>query len=303
MSSDYGTARTLSLAMLSLAFVSVSFASEYADHLDQILAARAQYTGCWMAEDPAHATPVDAATASPISDDWTMRFEQGTDFQYVRCYNCPPPASWTVFEDSLEHLKRDTDFAEKLRAKAEGVAGKGPAKETCQQSYARIEEALLERPVEIPLVSVKVTAFWAQLATALLMVVLLVEIRASIRVALRTQVRGDRWTAIDDETTAERIVAVAWVLALIAAPFLVDVCFVATFTGYLRAIGSATPLVADGLIVLGVGALFVVSGWLVYSLLLDLLVLRAQRRTPPAGGDPPAPALSDGSPATGSAPA
>lgn len=292
MAGELGSTRTLSLAALSVAFVSLSFAMEYAGHLDQVVQAKVRFIGCWLAEDPSRQQANAADSDGPMTGAWSLRTETRGGSTYVQCHNCPAPATWTmpvvrrrlwgdrplalVIDD--EDPARLQQYAGELRAQAERVAGKGPDGETCQQSYARIEDALLERPVEIPVVGIKVTAFWAQLATALLMLVLLVEIRAGIRAALVSSDCTERWTAIDDRTLGERIVAFVWLAAVVVAPFVVDACFLATLTGYLRALGSATPVPVDLLLVAFAAALLVTSGWLAYSLLIDLLRLRAQHR-------------------------
>jgi hypothetical protein len=147
-------------------------------------------------------------------------------------------------------------------------------------TFRAIEYELIDRRVDISGAGIALRSDLAPWLITIFNLGLLIMIRNHVRrVLTSTESEAEEpWLLLDGHVGLERVAALSWLAALVAAPWISSAALLMTLAARVQVDGSITSAATDtGLIVLAL-SLVIAGGWVALTLAADVMGLRAERR-------------------------
>lgn len=281
-------ARTVSLAMLTLAYFAVDlaftnyriagelelaqqlFASEYASRY----VANTQGKGDdWSQADVTEAGKIvvsrnkdarallDVKVTSSSGRNWATSFNQKD-----------------LTDDALVRLKQMKQMATRIgvtKAEYEDASDN----ELPAVLYVAIERQLFDRDVKLQGLDIKVGPLSGMWVLSAIMIGAMIMIRTGLRAALHVEDRAidEPWLLLDGDSFLERLVSNLWLLAILLAPWAVNLLLVLTCSNFITMRGAESGWGIMLFITLMLTGLLAAGTWSGLTLLGDVLRLRSER--------------------------
>ena len=156
-----------------------------------------------------------------------------------------------------------------------------PKEKDYRATFRAIEYELIDRRVDISGAGIALRSDLAPWLIALFNLGLLIVIRNHVRRALDITEGEEEepWLLLDGHVGLERVAALAWLAALVAAPWISSATLLMTLAARVQVDGSITTVATDTGLIASALSLVVAGGWVALTLAADVIALRAERRS------------------------
>jgi hypothetical protein len=154
-------------------------------------------------------------------------------------------------------------------------------KDDYHATFRAIEYELIDRRVDISGAGIALRSDLAPWLIALFNLGLLILIRNHVRRALDISdgEEEEPWLLLDGHVGLERVAALAWLAALVTAPWISSAALLMTLAARVHVDGSISTVATDGALMASALALVIAGGWVALTLTADIVSLRAERRS------------------------
>lgn len=148
--------------------------------------------------------------------------------------------------------------------------------------YAGIENALMRRQIKVPGLGLFFTSYAAVLIMGFLTFVSILSVRNRLTYVFKDETLGasEPWMLLDASFPLERIISNLWLCFIAISPWLIGGCVLFSSSNRIRFIGSTTAIASDVLVFSCIVIIMILGGRASIGAVIMLFELRKQRQKP-----------------------